>query len=227
MKAIDLRKDPPERGRWLLPVLIDSIIRTLEKKQQALLYLNRRGYAPLTPLPHLRPSHRLPACTAWLVGAPVFATGSIATTAGSRCRCPRSAPNAVSPMASWRAVPRRAHRGRGGRPLPRCEARPAVIGSDPFARRDARGQQTHRGREADIIIGTQMVAKGHHYPRSCDRRHRRWRSWTGPGGSTGSRAYVPAAASGDRACGPHAGARRGFVQTYMPEHPVMQAINLG
>ncbi|MFX5668494.1 primosomal protein N', partial [Acinetobacter baumannii] len=46
VKAVDLRKDPPERGRWLSPVLVEAIAETLEKKQQALLYLNRRGYAP-------------------------------------------------------------------------------------------------------------------------------------------------------------------------------------
>jgi primosomal protein N' (replication factor Y) len=46
--AIDMRKDPPERGRWLSPVLADAIGETLQRGEQALLFLNRRGYAPVT-----------------------------------------------------------------------------------------------------------------------------------------------------------------------------------
>jgi primosomal protein N' (replication factor Y) len=46
--AIDLRKDAPEKGRWLSPVLVDALAATLADRQQSLLFLNRRGYAPLT-----------------------------------------------------------------------------------------------------------------------------------------------------------------------------------
>ncbi|MCB2079689.1 MAG: primosomal protein N', partial [Novosphingobium sp.] len=67
IKAIDMRAYPPDKGRWLSPVLVDAVSETLEKKQQSLLFLNRRGYAPLTLCRHC--GHRLecPQCSAWLV----------------------------------------------------------------------------------------------------------------------------------------------------------------
>ena len=65
--AIDLRQHPPERGKWLSPVLVEAVTETLGRKQQALLFLNRRGYAPLTLCRSC--GHRIdcPQCTAWLV----------------------------------------------------------------------------------------------------------------------------------------------------------------
>ncbi|MEL7048988.1 MAG: primosomal protein N', partial [Pseudomonadota bacterium] len=48
IEAIDLRKDAPDRGRWLAPRLVEAMVETLERGQQSLLFLNRRGYAPLT-----------------------------------------------------------------------------------------------------------------------------------------------------------------------------------
>ena len=65
--TIDLRQHPPERGKWLSPVLVEAVTETLAKKQQALLFLNRRGYAPLTLCRTC--GHRIdcPQCTAWLV----------------------------------------------------------------------------------------------------------------------------------------------------------------
>ena len=65
--AIDLRSNPPERGKWLSPVLVEAVTETLRQKQQSLLFLNRRGYAPLTLCRTC--GHRIdcPQCTAWLV----------------------------------------------------------------------------------------------------------------------------------------------------------------
>src|SRR5262249_35080071 len=47
LEAIDLRKEGPPRGRWLAPHLVDEIRATLARREQTLLFLNRRGYAPL------------------------------------------------------------------------------------------------------------------------------------------------------------------------------------
>src|SRR5499427_8547589 len=65
--AIDLRIDRPARQRWLSPGLVAALEKTLAEGEQALLFLNRRGYAPLTLCRHC--GHRLncPNCTAWLV----------------------------------------------------------------------------------------------------------------------------------------------------------------
>jgi len=64
---VDMTKAPPQRGQWLSPPLRQAITETLERGEQALLFLNRRGYAPLTLCRAC--GHRLqcPQCTAWLV----------------------------------------------------------------------------------------------------------------------------------------------------------------
>ena len=50
---IDLKSDKPEdRQHFIAPTLHKAIVETLEKKQQVLLFLNRRGYAPLTLCRH-------------------------------------------------------------------------------------------------------------------------------------------------------------------------------
>ncbi|MFQ5625539.1 MAG: primosomal protein N', partial [Methyloligellaceae bacterium] len=67
IEAIDMRTSPPERGRWLSPVLVHTLGETLENKQQALLFLNRRGYAPLTLCRACGYRFECPQCAAWLV----------------------------------------------------------------------------------------------------------------------------------------------------------------
>src|SRR5262249_13989606 len=67
LRAIDLRGDRPARQRLLSPGLVTAREETLARGEQAPLFLNRRGYAPLTLCRHC--GHRLncPNCTAWLV----------------------------------------------------------------------------------------------------------------------------------------------------------------
>ncbi len=65
--AIDLRETPPERGRFLAPPLIAAVQETLGRGEQAMLFLNRRGYAPLTLCRHCGHRMQCPNCTAWLV----------------------------------------------------------------------------------------------------------------------------------------------------------------
>ncbi|MBN8908447.1 MAG: primosomal protein N', partial [Rhodospirillales bacterium] len=65
--AIDLRESPPERGRFLSPPLIAAVRETLGRGEQAMLFLNRRGYAPLTLCRHCGHRMQCPNCTAWLV----------------------------------------------------------------------------------------------------------------------------------------------------------------
>ncbi|HUS95849.1 MAG TPA: primosomal protein N', partial [Hyphomicrobiaceae bacterium] len=48
IEAIDLRSAPPEQGKWLSPKLVAAVTETLADGRQTLLFLNRRGYAPLT-----------------------------------------------------------------------------------------------------------------------------------------------------------------------------------
>lgn len=65
--GLNLLTGPPERGRWIAPLLVKSIDETLEKGEQSLLFLNRRGYAPLTLCRHCGYRFQCPNCTAWMV----------------------------------------------------------------------------------------------------------------------------------------------------------------
>ena len=67
VSAIDLRRDPPERGKWLAETMATAVQETLEKGQQALLFLNRRGYAPLTLCRACGHRFSCNICDAWLV----------------------------------------------------------------------------------------------------------------------------------------------------------------
>src|SRR3546814_18898175 len=72
LAAIDMRADPPARGRWLAPPLVAALSDRLQKGEQSLLFLNRRGFAPLT-LWRTR-GHRIPCphCTPLLVPPPLL-----------------------------------------------------------------------------------------------------------------------------------------------------------
>ena len=67
VSAIDMRVVPPTRGSFLAPPLVQAIRDTLERGEQAMLFLNRRGYAPLTLCRHCGHRMQCPNCTAWLV----------------------------------------------------------------------------------------------------------------------------------------------------------------
>src|SRR4051812_8590831 len=67
IRAIDLTQDPPPRGRWLAPELVRELEANLERGEQSLLFLNRRGFAPLTLCRHCGHRFQCPNCTAWMV----------------------------------------------------------------------------------------------------------------------------------------------------------------
>jgi primosomal protein N' (replication factor Y) len=225
--AIDLRHDPPERGKWLSPVLVEAVTETLAKKQQALLFLNRRGYAPLTLCRSC--GHRIdcPQCTAWLVEHR-YRRRLNCHHCGFSLPIPEKCPKCGEPdalVACGPGVERIAEEVAERFP----EARTALLSSDlvPSLVEMREIIKTIETGEADIIIGTQMVAKGHNFPqlatvgivdgdlglgqadpRAAERTFQLMHQVTGRAG----RALTPG---------------RGYVQTYMPEHPVMQAIISG
>src|SRR5258708_14962320 len=67
IEAIDLRRDGPPPGRFIAPRLVQAVQIALERREQALLFLNRRGYAPLTLCRHCGYRLACPNCDAWLV----------------------------------------------------------------------------------------------------------------------------------------------------------------
>ena len=62
-----MREEPPEKGQWIAPRLAREIFATLDRGEQALLFLNRRGYAPLTLCRACGHQYQCPDCSAWLV----------------------------------------------------------------------------------------------------------------------------------------------------------------
>ena len=66
IETIDLTEEPPERGRWLAPRLARELAARLERGEQSLLFLNRRGYAPLTLCRNCGFRFECPNCTARL-----------------------------------------------------------------------------------------------------------------------------------------------------------------
>jgi primosomal protein N' (replication factor Y) len=67
IEAIDLIQDQPPRGRWLAPTLVREMEANLARGEQTLLFLNRRGYAPLTLCRACGHRFQCPNCTAWMV----------------------------------------------------------------------------------------------------------------------------------------------------------------
>src|SRR5260221_1185454 len=67
IEAIDLRAEGPPRGRFIAPRLAEAVRNALERGEQALLFLNRRGYAPLTLCRQCGYRLACPNCDAWLV----------------------------------------------------------------------------------------------------------------------------------------------------------------
>ncbi|MGE5150435.1 MAG: primosomal protein N', partial [Rhodospirillaceae bacterium] len=67
ISAVDLKRYPPERGRWLSPPVVQAMKETLAAGEQTLLFLNRRGYAPITLCRSCGKGIECPQCSAWLV----------------------------------------------------------------------------------------------------------------------------------------------------------------
>jgi primosomal protein N' (replication factor Y) len=229
VELVDLRRDPPPRlegagQSWLSPALRRALADTFEAGEQALLFLNRRGFAPLTLCRAC--GHRLqcPNCTAWLVEHRL----------AGRLECHYCGHRAVSPAhcpdcgaegglaACGPGVERLAEEVK----LLFPNQRMALMSSDSISGPAAAEALVRavQQREIDLLIGTQIVAKGHHFP---------WLTLVGvvdgdlglSGGDlrAAERTYQllhQVAGRAGRAERPG----RVLVQTYEPEHPVMQAL---
>ena len=162
--AIDMRAAPPERGKWLSPVLVDAIAETLGRGEQALLFLNRRGYAPVTLCRKCGFKFECPNCSAWLVEHR-FRRRLECHHCGKFVPIPEKCPNCQaeeSLVACGPGIERIAEEVAALFP----DARRVLLSSD-LTPNIAELRHTLREieeREVDIVIGTQLVAKGHHFP---------------------------------------------------------------
>ena len=224
VQALDLRLAPPERGRFLSPALVEAVNETLGRGEQAMLFLNRRGYAPLTLCRACGHRMQCPNCTAWLVehrARRVLTCHHCAHTQDVPPICPHcSAEHSLAPIGPGveRITEEAAHW------FP--EARRLVMASDTMPGPHAAAEAAHliERREVDLIIGTQIVAKGWHFPhltlvgvvdadlglaggdlRAAERTVQLLHQVAGRAG----RAEAPG---------------RVLLQTFSPDHPVMQAL---
>lgn len=225
--AIDLRVMPPPRGRFLSPPLVAAIGETLERGEQALLFLNRRGYAPLTLCRAC--GHRLecPNCSAWLVQHRSERV-LLCHHCGHQIPIPSACP-------ACGAAERLAPVGPGVERITEeaaalfAQARLLVMASDTVTgpKQAAAAAAMIAERQVNLIVGTQLMAKGWHFPhltlvgvvdadlglnggdlRAGERCLQLLHQLAGRAG----RAEAPG---------------RVLLQTHLPEHPVMEALARG
>jgi primosomal protein N' (replication factor Y) len=164
MRAIDLTRDPPPRGQWLAPELMRELEANLERGEQSLLFLNRRGFAPLTLCRHCGHRFQCPNCTAWMVEHRLMHRLAC-HHCGHVMPPPSACPECGEPdslVACGPGVERIADEITELFP----DARSAIVTSDTIwspARAAEFVGAMERG-EIDIVVGTQLVTKGYHFP---------------------------------------------------------------
>ncbi len=224
IEAIDLRAEGPPRGRFIAPRLVEAVRNALERGEQALLFLNRRGYAPLTLCRQCGFRLACPNCDAWLVDHR-FRRRLVCHHCGFSmpplAQCPQCQA-ADSFVAVGPGVERLEQEAAELFP----ESRILVLSSDLVESIERLRQELDdvaKGR-FDIIIGTQLVAKGHHFPRlnlvgvvdadlglangdprAAERTFQLLHQVIGRAGREDGRGI-------------------GYLQTHQPEHPVMRAL---
>ena len=161
---VDLRKEEPERGRWLAPRLVEEMRLRLARGEQSLLFLNRRGYAPLTLCRHCGYRFQCKSCTAWLVEHRLshrLACHHCGHQEPVPAACPECATQDCL-VACGPGVERIADEV--AELLP--EARLAVVTSDTLntPEKIAEFVASAEAGLIDVIIGTQLVTKGYHFP---------------------------------------------------------------
>ena len=227
LHAIDLRANPPERGKFLSPLLLEEMAKTHAKGEQSLLFLNRRGYAPLTLCRSCGHRFECNNCSAWLVEHR-FRGQLQCHHCGHHERVPESCPECGTfdhLVACGPGIERIAEEVVAQFP----DQRIIVLSSDMMGgvkRLRIELDAIAKG-EADIIIGTQLVAKGHNFPllslvgiidadiglangdpRAAERTFQLLSQVTGRAGRSGLKS-------------------KGLIQTYQPQHPVMAALVKG
>jgi primosomal protein N' (replication factor Y) len=165
IEAIDLRREAPPRGRFISPFLAEQIRFAIERREQALLFLNRRGYAPLTLCRACGHRFACTICDAWLVDHR-FRQRLVCHHCGFSMPRPHICPNCAaeeSLVAVGPGVERLQEEVAGLFP----DARSMVLSSDLITSIETMRSELNEIAEGrvDIIIGTQLVAKGHHFPR--------------------------------------------------------------
>jgi len=164
IRTIDLTQDPPPRAHWLAPALVNELQANLDRGEQSLLFLNRRGFAPLTLCRHCGHRFQCPNCTAWMVEHRLMHRLAC-HHCGHVMPPPKACPECGeedSLVACGPGVERIADEVAELFP----DARTAVVTSDtiwsPLKAAEFVGAM--EAGAIDIVVGTQLVTKGYHFP---------------------------------------------------------------
>jgi len=160
IRLIDTRVHPPQEG--FAPPLLEALAARLARGEQSLVFLNRRGYAPALACP---------AC-GWVKGCGRCSANMVVHLAAQRLRChhcglaegiPRACPECGNP--DLQAFGRGTQRVELvlGEKFP--QARILRVDSDAVRARSGLEDLLERATHADILVGTQILAKGHHFER--------------------------------------------------------------
>ncbi|UWQ35035.1 primosomal protein N' [Leisingera sp. M527] len=227
MRSVDMRSENLLPSTWISPTLKQAMKLRMERGEQSLLFLNRRGFAPVTICRACGAPVACDHCDARMVEHR-FMKRLMCHQCGETKPVPEACPSCevegkMAPVGP--GIERLAEEATALFP----EARIAVLSSDLFGSARAlksRIEEIAKG-EADIILGTQLVAKGHNFPmltlvgvidadlglqgsdlRAAERTFQLMRQVAGRAG----RAERPGEA---------------LMQTFQPEHPVIRAILSG
>ena len=224
IRLIDLREDKPERQHFIAPTLTEAVTETLARGEQALLFLNRRGYAPLTLCRGCGHRMECPRCTAWLVEHRMRG-GLQCHHCGFGARVPKACPECAAEDSfapCGPGVERIYEEAQAIFP----DARILVMASDTAENQDDLRMMLEKIRDGaiDIIVGTQIIAKGHHFPnltcvgvidadlglsggelRASERVYQLLHQVAGRAGRAKKKGVV-------------------YLQSFMPEHRIMQAL---
>ncbi|MGE3866546.1 MAG: primosomal protein N', partial [Hyphomonadaceae bacterium] len=164
IELVDMKLEPPERGRWLSPKLVRAAAEALSRGEQALFYMNRRGYAPLTLCRACGHKMKAPDTESWLVEHR-YTGRLVCHLTGFSMPKPKVCPNCLAPdsfTSIGPGVERIEEELRDHFPDHRME----IFSSDTAQTgADVRAiVERMAGGEIDILIGTQIVAKGHNFP---------------------------------------------------------------
>ena len=227
IEPIDMRREGPPRGRFISPRLAEAVAVSLTRGEQALLFLNRRGYAPLTLCRACGFRLQCPNCDAWLVDHR-FKRRLVCHHCGFNMPPPAECPNCHA-TESFAAV------GPGVERLEQeaaelfPQAKTLVLSSDLVELVERLRQELDdvaAGR-FDLIIGTQLVAKGHHFPKlnlvgivDADLS-------LGNGDPRAAERTFQLLHQVVGRAGREEGRGLGYLQTHQPEHPVIRALISG
>ncbi len=227
MKPIDMRAEQMQPGKWISPTLRQAVQNRVDQGEQSLLFINRRGYAPVTLCRACGEQIGCDHCDARMVEHR-FLKRLMCHQCGETKPMPVECPSCgvegkLAPVGP--GIERLAEEVTASFP----DARTAMLSSDLFGSAralKAKIEEIAKG-DADIIIGTQLVAKGHNFPkltlvgvidadlslhgsdlRAAERTFQLMRQVAGRAG----RADKPGQA---------------LLQTFQPEHPVIRAILSG